>query len=149
VTKFSKVSVFSKLNNLNDLTMDSRYADMLGYTEDELGLFFGDRLAAMSEHQACTPEDLRQKIRYWYNGYRFSKRDIAVYNPVSTMLLLDRQEFSNYWFETGTPGFLLDVIQSIDYDIRQTETMEVEELAFSTFDVENLRVPPLLFQTGI
>jgi hypothetical protein len=148
VTKFSKVSVFSMLNNLDDLTMHSRYSDMLGYTEHELDTFFSDRLAALAEHEACTHDELHHEIRRWYNGYRFSDRDDSVYNPVSTMLLLERKKFSNYWFETGTPTFLLDVIQTLDYDVRETETMEVEEFAFSTFDVENLNVEPLLFQTG-
>ena len=125
--------------------MDRRYADMLGYTEDELGTFFSDRLAALAEYEECSLEELRAKIRRWYNGYRFSDRDVAVYNPVSTMLLLDKQMFNNYWFETGTPTFLLDVIQSLDYDVRETEALEAESIVFSTFDVDHLNVEPLLF----
>jgi hypothetical protein len=148
VTKFSKVSVFSKLNNLKDLTMSESTADMLGYTQEELLANFQEHLERVSLKLSLDQSGLLDRIRKWYNGYRFSIRDVQVYNPVSTMLMLDEQRFSNYWFETGTPGFLLDVIQSLDYDVRQAEAMEVEEIAFSTFDVENLRVPPLLFQTG-
>ena len=148
VSKFSKVSIFSKLNNLEDLTMQSQYADMLGYTQEELETDLQERLDAMGEATGLARKELLDQIRHWYNGYRFSKRDVRVYNPVSTMLMLKTQDFGNYWFETGTPTFLLDVMAEKDYDVRELEPLEVQELAFSTFEVESLRVEPLLFQTG-
>lgn len=148
VTKFSRVSVFSKLNNLDDLTMSDDQADMLGYTQGELEHYFPDHLGRAAEELALSPRDLLDRIRQWYNGYRFSARDVQVYNPVSTMLMLKKRRFSNYWFETGTPTFLLEVMKKNDYDVRDVEQLEVQELAFSTFDVDSLRVEPLLFQAG-
>lgn len=148
VTKFSRVSVFSKLNNLSDLTMVADYADMLGYTQDELEQCFREHLGAVAQQLGIDPPTLLEKTAQWYNGYRFSTRDIKVYNPVSTMLMLQHREFKPYWFETGTPTFLLDVMAAEDYDLRNVEELELDEFDFSTFEVENLRVEPLLFQTG-
>ena len=148
VTKFAKVSLFSKLNNLNDLSMVAESADMLGYTQAELEASFHEHLNAVADESGLTLAELLDRTAHWYNGYRFSSRNVRVYNPVSTMLMLQHREFKNYWFETGTPTFLLDVMERNDYDVRNVDQLEVQELAFSTFDVENLRVEPLLFQAG-
>ena len=148
VTKFSKVSVFSKLNNLDDLTMARDCADLLGYTQEELESNFQEHLAVAARDTGLRHEELLEQIQHWYNGYRFSKRDVKVYNPMSTMLMLKNRDFGGHWFQTGTPGFLLDVIALRDYDLRGIEELMVDEEAFSTFDVDDLRVEPLLFQTG-
>lgn len=148
VSKFTKVSVFSKLNNLEDLTMDGRYADLLGYTQKELEANFAERLAALAEHVGCGRPELLKQIRHWYNGYRFSDRDVKVYNPVSAMRLLDKMRFGNYWFETGTPTFLIELIKSRQIAAQEIEPLYADEDAFSVYDVENLEAEPLLFQTG-
>ena len=148
VSKFSKVSVFSDLNNLRDLSMDPAYTDLLGYTEEELGRHFGEAIRALSAKEGWTYEKTLEKIRAWYNGYRFSREPTTVYNPVSVMSLLETHEFRNYWFETGTPAFLINLIQTTDYDLRRVEHLRADELAFSAYDVERLSVEPLLFQTG-
>jgi hypothetical protein len=148
VTKFSKVSVFSKLNNLDDLTMSSLAGDILGYTQSEIEDSFDDRMTALGETLGVEGTVLRDRIRHWYDGYRFSARDVRVYNPVSTMLLLRHGSFSNYWFETGTPRLLLDMIESSDFDIRDAEGVKLPDLAFSTYEVDQLKPEPLLFQTG-
>ena len=148
VSKFSKVSVFSKLNNLTDLTMLEDCADMLGYTQTELERYFPEHLRSVAEHLGLDLPELLRRTEHWYNGYRFSPRDARVYNPVSTMSMLRHRRFSNFWFETGTPTFLLDVMESNDYDVRDAEELELDELAFSSYEVEDLEVEPLLFQTG-
>lgn len=148
VSKFSKVSIFSKLNNLNDLTMTADYADMLGYTQAELEDYFQEHLNLASRQSGLMMPALLEKLKYWYNGYRFSTKDIKVYNPVSTMLMLQNREFNGYWFETGTPTFLIDLIKSRRFDLRELKELYAEKEAFSTFEVENLEIEPLLVQTG-
>lgn len=148
VSKFSKVSIFSKLNNLEDLTMDANYADMLGYTQTELKDYFQEYLKVVCRQFGLTMPALLEKIEHWYNGYRFSTRDTKVYNPISTMLMLKKLEFKSYWFETGTPTFLIDLIKSSRYHLSELEHLYTEEEAFSTFEVEHLEIEPLLVQTG-
>ncbi len=88
-----------------------------------------------------------EKIRDWYNGYCFSEESERVYNPFSTMMALQYKKFSNYWFETGTPRFLIDLIKERDYDLTEIPA-EVKSTMFSTYEVEDLEILPLLFQTG-
>ena len=103
VSKFSKVSVFSDLNNLTDLTMAAPYATALGYTQNELESNFAPLIAELAAKEGISYEDILEKIRSWYNGYRFEEGSETVYNPVSVMSCLSAGKFSNYWFETGTP----------------------------------------------
>ena len=148
VSKFSKVSVFSDLNNLTDLTMDERFATALGYTQEELELYFADRIERLADKQGLPREALLSKISQWYNGYRFTEHTPSVYNPVSVMNCLDQGKFRSYWFETGTPSFLIDLIKKREYDLAGIETESVLETAFSTYEIENLEILPLLVQTG-
>jgi hypothetical protein len=139
VTKFAKISVFSGLNNLTDLTMKPAFADLCGYTEEELDRYFGSAL-----HQIAD----RKEIREWYNGFRFSSRDLRVYNPVSIFTFLQDREFKPYWFETGTPTFLAELMKKEDFPPTDLENLICSESDFSTYDVENLRALPILFQSG-
>ncbi len=148
VTKFSKVSVFSDLNNLRDLSMDPEHADLLGYTEAELSSYFGEAIQALSVKEGSTYEKTLEKIRTWYNGYRFSRGLTAVYNPVSVMSLLETQEFRNYWFETGTPTFLINLLKAGQVALAELPGMELSERAFSAYEVEHVDALPLLYQTG-
>lgn len=148
VSKFSRVGVFSGINNLNDITMDARYTDLLGYTQQELEYYFEDRLADCVSTQKTSKADLLAQIKRWYNGYRFSEEDIRVYNPFSTLLFFDKLKFRNYWFETGTPTFLLKLIKEKDYDVQCVENLSIGEQVFSSYEIEDLRVEPLLYQTG-
>ncbi len=148
VTRFSKVGVFSGLNNLKDISMDDRYATMLGITHQELQRAFAPYLAAFAANVGAEPSALLERIRRWYDGFCFSKACHPVYNPFSLLLFFDMQDFRNYWFETGTPSFLIHLITHGNYPIPQLEHLEVDELAFSSYEVERLDVVPLLFQTG-
>lgn len=103
ISKFSKVGVFSALNNLTDLTMAPRFATALGITEHELQRDFQEHIAQFADKDGSTSEALLSKIREWYNGFCFVEGCDHVYNPFSTLQLLNTQRFSNYWFETGTP----------------------------------------------
>ncbi|MBI4600926.1 MAG: ATP-binding protein [Planctomycetes bacterium] len=148
VSKFSKVSVFSDLNNLKDLSMDPEHAALLGYTEEELDAFFGEAIEALSVKEGRTLDATLEKIRGWYNGYRFSEAPVAVYNPVSVMSLLESGRFRNYWFETGTPSFLINLLKTGQVALAELPTMELSERAFAAYEVERLDALPLLYQTG-
>ncbi|MEM7129015.1 MAG: AAA family ATPase [Chloroflexota bacterium] len=148
ISKFSKVGIFSQLNNLLDITLDYRYATMFGITQQELEHNFAEYMNAFANKEGLSRSILLEKIRIWYNGFRFSDIDCAVYNPYSTVLLFDRQKFSGYWFETGTPTFLIQLIQKRNFDLELLEDLKVSEHAFSTYEVGNLAIVPLLFQTG-
>ena len=155
ISKFSKacpdegrISVFSGLNNLNDMSMDERYAAILGITEEEMQHYFADYINLLASREDITQQQLKKRIKTWYNGFRFSKLEQPLYNPFSMLLLFDKQDFRNYWFESGTPTFLIDLIRKEQYDIEKIEGLKVSELAFSSYEIENLKVLPLLFQTG-
>lgn len=148
ISKFSKVGVFSALNNLDDLTMDPRFATALGITEDELRNDFREHIAAFAERSEMATEMLLQQIQTWYNGFCFVENCAAVYNPFSTLQLFNKQRFANYWFETGTPTFLIKLLKEQQFDVEQLHDLRLRELAFSTYELETLSIVPLLFQTG-
>ena len=137
VSKFSKVSLFSGLNNLKDITLDVRYSALCGYTEADLDTVFAPELPGLD----------REQIRDWYNGYSW-RGDEQVYNPFDILLLFDSREFKAYWFETGTPTFLVETLFK-----RRVSSLALGELVgsdelLSTFDVDDIATEALLFQTG-
>jgi hypothetical protein len=138
VSKFSKVSVFSVLNNLNDITLDEKYATMLGYTEEELLHYF--------PVPGADSETLDQ-IRTWYNGYSWDGKRF-VYNPFSILLYFEKKAFADYWFATGTPTFLIKAIKEKDIPVMEFEKVEADTTTFESFEIENMEITPLLFQTG-
>jgi len=148
VSKFSKVSIFSDLNNLDDLTMNSKFGTALGFTQEEVEDNYGYLIKDIAERQGKDYKELLEVLRVNYNGYRFTKRGESVYNPVSLTKFVQNEEIEHYWFETGTPTFLLELMKEQDYDIRVLEGLRLNAASFSTYEVENLRVEPLLFQTG-
>jgi hypothetical protein len=147
VSKFSKAGVFSDVNHLNDISLDDKYSTLLGITEEELKENFPGYLSEFSKKENLTETELIEKIRYWFNGYQFSGEGISVYNPYSTLLLLQKKRFSNYWFETGTPSFLIKLMVEKNYDILEIPLV-IDRLMFSTYEIDNLKIPALLFQTG-
>jgi len=148
VSKFSHVSLFSDLNNLTDITMDARYAEMFGYTQEELEANFGDRIAALAGTQDI--EAYKSEIKEWYNGYRFHRGAKTVYNPVSFAKFLESGgEFNNYWFSTGTPSFLIELAKRTDFDFQSAVGgNSVPEVAFNAFEIDNIDPLALLLQTG-
>ena len=137
VSKFSKVSVFSGLNNLEDITLDANYSTICGYTQTELEHVFADYLVDV---------DLAE-MKSWYNGYRWLGE--GVYNPFDVLLFFSKNNvFRPYWFETGTPSFLISLLKSGRYHVPDFENMEVSSTQLSDFDVDHIRLETLLFQTG-
>ena len=137
VSKFSKVNLFSQLNNLTDITLDPAYSSICGYTEHDLDTVFAPALEGID----------RERMRDWYNGYSWLGKE-KVYNPFDVLLLLRRGEFAAHWFETGSPAFLVETLFK-----RQVSTVSLEEMVgtedlLSAFDVEHIGTEALLFQTG-
>ena len=137
VSKFTKVSLFSDLNNLTDITLDPVYSSICGYTEGDLDAVFAPELGGVD----------RERVREWYNGYSWRGAD-KVYNPYDVLLLLRRREFEAHWFETGTPAFLVDKLFE-----RRVSTVSLDDMVgtaelLSTFDVDQIGTEALLFQTG-
>jgi len=145
VSKFSKVSIFSDLNNLTDLTMRRSTATLLGYTETELQDNFPDYIERLAIETDTTVEETKAIIRDWYNGYRFHYDAASVYNPVSIMKCFDELEIKNYWFETGTPSFLINLLCKKPINFGD---LSVPETAFSAYEANHLEPLPLLVQTG-
>ena len=145
VSKFSRVSIFSDLNNLYDITLSESYATMLGYTQEELETFFAEHLKDFCEKKNYSREEALAQIRRWYNGYSWDG-EAFVYNPFSILLFFKDRKFTNYWFKTATPTFLINLIRKeIYYDF---DGVKVGDAAFDSFDIEHLDVITLLFQTG-
>ena len=145
VSKFSKVSIFSDLNNLTDLSMRADTATMLGYTQEELESNFPDYIDVLANTQNLSRQEILNKLRKWYNGYRFEADTPTVYNPVSVMKCFQENKFKNYWFETGTPTFLVEILkrQPVEFD-----ELTLHETSMNSYDPSNITALTLLFQTG-
>ena len=140
------MGIFSGMNNLTDLSMHPQYATMLGYTQAELESNFVEEIEATAIQFNIPQVELLDKLRWWYNGYRFHLDADRVYNPVSVNNFFDRREFKNFWFETGTPSFLINLLKQ--EGIYNFTNDPQPEQSFDTFDLENLNVYGLLYQTG-
>lgn len=148
ISKFSRVSLFSELNNLYDLTMSEECSDLLGYTHEELESYFETEIKALADKFNISESEMIGNIKHWYNGYRFSDQTTYVYNPFSVLKLFRSLCFKNYWFESGSPSFLIKLIKEKGYFPPKLEKIEVSEEVFSTFDIENLNLEAIFFQTG-
>lgn len=148
VTKFSKVSVFSGLNNLQDVGLTDQYSSLLGYTQEELEAYFPPHIDTLAEKENLSRKETLQKIKRWYNGYQFSPEGTRVYNPFSTLLLFAHKAYRTHWFNTGTPTFLLELIDQQNYIPQDFRGMEVGASAFESADIEKLSLLALLYQTG-
>ncbi len=147
VSKFSQVSIFSDLNNLNDITLDEDYASMLGYTQQEIQDNFPTYLDTLKSKLEEGSRDVMSEMKTWYNGYSWDGLHF-VYNPFSILNLLSKRRFQDYWFATGTPTFLMKLIRQGRYSIFDFENKEVSLQAFNTFDFQAMEIKSLLFQTG-
>ena len=148
VSKFSKAGVFSGLNNLEDISMDARYSSLPGITKEEMEDSFKDRIDQFAKSEGLSKPELIKKITYWYNGFCFSGSCEKVFNPFSMLLLFENARFSNYWFESATPSFLIKLTKEKDLDLSRLDGVKVDESAFSSYEIENLKVVPIFFQTG-
>ena len=148
VTKFSKVSVFSDLNNLDDISMWDKFAALCGITEEEIRNKLDGEVELMAEQQHCSKEECYAKLKTYYDGYHFAPNSPGIYNPFSLLTALKRKTFGSYWFDTGTPTFLVDVMKANNYQLENlTKEVAQPELLGSLDSIKQTPIP-LLFQSG-
>lgn len=136
VSKFSKVSLFSGLNNLYDITLNPEFATICGYTDHDIDTVFAPELAGLD----------RDKIREWYNGYNWLGE--GVYNPFDILQFFKSRTFKNYWFETGTPTFLVDLIRERQISTPSLNSLSSDDELLSSFEVDHITIETLMFQSG-
>ena len=148
VTKIGKMSVFSDLNNLKDISMDARYTDICGISEADLKDYFSDSVRELADANGLSEEECQQKLALMYDGYHFCEDSIGVYNPFSLLNTFDSMKFKEYWFETGTPSFLVKVMKNTSYDITSLSEQEADSSLLTDISSAFLNPVPLLYQSG-
>lgn len=149
VTKFAQVSVFSDLNQLNDISMKPQYATICGITRQELVDTFAPELESLAEANGLTGEEVLGKMERLYDGYHFCEFSTGVFNPFSVLNVFDGYKFSNYWFQTGTPTFLVELLKESEYDLRTLiDGVEAPASSFMEYRVDANNPIPLIYQSG-
>jgi len=147
VSKFAGLSIFSALNNLKDISLSKDFATICGITQEELEDNFPEYIDAAAKAMSMTRDELLDGIRKWYNGYSWDA-ETTVYNPFSTLLFFDNKHFDNFWFATGTPTFLIELLKKRNSVESYLQPLKISKSFFSSYDPERLETVPLLFQTG-
>jgi hypothetical protein len=149
VTKFARVSIFSDLNQLNDLTFDAKYADLCGITQEEMENVFAPEIDAIASASGKDREAYIGELRNFYNGYRFSEKTLSVYNPFGLLNHFNKGgKFLPYWYESATPEFLIRLIKEQKIDIANLGDMRIGRESFGRYDVEDMKALPVLCQAG-
>ncbi len=148
VTKLGKMSIFSGLNNLNDISMDARYSDICGISEQELKSYFSESVKTLAEVNGLSVEECYEKLASMYDGYHFSENSIGVYNPFSLLNTFNSGKFRMYWFETGTPTFLVRYLKQGNYNL---DNISRNDVSLETLTGSNYVSPApitLMYQAG-
>lgn len=148
VTKFGKVSVFSALNNLIDLSMDERYVALCGITEEEIRTNLDQELYELADRQRMGYEEVCRELKACYDGYHFVEDSIAIYNPFSLLNTFYKMKFGNYWFETGTPTYLVELLQIHHYDLHKMAHVETDADVLNSIDSSSTDPIPVIYQSG-
>lgn len=148
VTKFGKVSVFSDLNNLMDISMDNRYISICGITGKELKANFKEGIEELSEATGKTEEETLDELRIRYDGYLFVENGVGIYNPFSLLNTFARLRYADYWFETGTPTFLVDLLKSHRYQLENITKEQISDDVINSVDSLSTNPIPVIYQSG-
>lgn len=150
VSKFHKVSIFSDLNQLKDISLTKEYADLCGITEEEIGSYFPEEIEDLAKEQGLSIPDCLAMLKQTYDGYRFHPGGVSVYNPYSIFNAFMDKEFGAYWFETGTPTYLAGRVKRSGFDVRKftDHTIYANEANLKDYTGDSLDLVPLLYQTG-
>ncbi|MDR1632705.1 MAG: ATP-binding protein [Dysgonamonadaceae bacterium] len=149
VTKFAQVSVFSDLNQLVDISLKPGYASLCGISKDELLQVFTPELKSLAEKQNMTFEEAVEKMTRQYDGYHFAPGSVGMFNPFSVLNALNFGDFDSYWFQTGTPTYLVDLLKDSNYNIRLlAEGIELKPAAFMEYRVDVKNPIPMIYQSG-
>lgn len=148
VTKFSHVSIFSDLNNLKDITLNSKYVDICGIFENDLHEVFDDFINELGKANGLTYEETCQRLKEQYNGYHFCENSIGVYNPFSLLNTFDQKRFYDYWFQSGTPSYLMELLKQNNYDLMDLQSAKVSASGLLNVDAMYTNPIPVLYQSG-
>lgn len=148
VTKFGKVSVFSALNNLMDLSMWNNYAALCGITEEELINNFGEGIDQLARERNMSVEEVRAELKECYDGYHFTEDSVGIYNPFSLLNTFAKRKFGNYWFETGTPTYLVELLRMHHYDLHRMAHVETDADTLNSVDSSSTDPIPVIYQSG-
>ena len=148
VTKFGKISVFSALNNLMDLSMWNDYVALCGITEQELRDNFKEGIEELAKAQRMTYEETCAVLKENYDGYHFTEDSIGIYNPFSLLNTFAKRKFGNYWFETGTPTYLVELLKMHDYDLHEMAHVETDEDTLNSVDSSSTNPIPVIYRSG-
>lgn len=148
VTKFGKVSVFSDLNNLRDLSMLPQYTEICGISEKELHQYFQEDIQTMADLEDVAYEEISHRLRENYDGYHFAPNTPGLYNPFSLLNVLANKKFSSYWFETGTPTYLVELLKNSKYDLSKLQNSLSTANAINAIDVMGNDPIPAIYQSG-
>lgn len=150
ITKFNKVSIFSDLNQLDDITFDNNFAGLCGITEEELHKYFSQEIESLAKSRNIAIDECSKLLRSNYDGYSFTSDRIGIYNPYSLLKSLSKKQFGSYWFETGTPSFLLKRIKDLSFDVKSFNdgSIYITEKNISDYRADDDNPIPLLYQTG-
>ena len=147
ISRFSKMSIFSELNNLADISMSEDFAAICGFTKDDLSEYFSEYKDAACQKLEISKDELDEKIRFWYDGYKFDGIT-NIYNPFSILNFFREREFKNYWFESGLPKLLADFIREHGIDAKKLDNVAMSQESLNNFDVTKINLKALMFQTG-
>ena len=148
VTKIGKLSIFSGLNNLKDISMDARYTDICGISENDLTEYFSESVKELAEANDLTVKEAYNQLAEMYDGYHFCEDSTGIYNPFSVLNTLDSKRFKEYWFETGTPSFLVKIMKDTDYDVTRLSFEQADTTLLTDIDSAFHNPIPLLYQSG-
>lgn len=148
VTKFGKVSVFSALNNLMDLSMWNDFVALCGITEKELHDNFQEGITQLAQAQSMSTEEVCTELKECYDGYHFTEDSVGIYNPFSLLNTFAKRKFGNYWFETGTPTYLVELLKMHHYDLHRMAHVETDEDTLNSIDSSSTNPIPVIYQSG-
>ena len=148
VTKFGKVSVFSDLNNLNDISMSPRFHDICGITNEELHNIFDSEIQLLADNNGQTKEEAYATLKRNYDGYHFTNSVNGIYNPFSILWTLNEKRYGSYWFNTGTPTYLVELIKKADFNIEELSNYVASEDQLNSIHVDDIDPIPVLYQSG-
>ena len=148
ITKFSQLSIFSSLNNVLNVTLTPQFSAICGITETELSTVLADDVALLAEEYECSAQEMHNKLKQQYDGYHFSEKSDDVYNPYSLFTAFKLKKLGNYWFDSGTPTYLIRQMQHFRTDITSMDTLEVPSSAFDRSTEAMTNALPLLYQSG-
>lgn len=148
VTKFGKVSVFSDLNNLMDISMDDRYVEICGITEKEIHIYFEEDLHTLAQKQKMDYDQVCNELKVCYDGYHFTEDSVGMYNPFSLLNTFAKMKFGSYWFETGTPTYLVKLLQHSNYNLYNMAHTETDADVLNSIDSTSRNPIPVIYQSG-